>query len=158
MFYFPHIQKFNSDYIYTFLHTKFNSFTYNFQIESKITKSLYASGYLNYYEVVNTPLDYFIKSTNLTTSQLNSIQRALSVYDLHIGISFQDLTTAITKHSKNQYKDRVVTPILKHLHAQELCSQITLIHEQMFIYGEKAVTDNLDDKSLYLYYRYVRYL
>ena len=154
----PHIGSFNSSYVYQFLFAKFNSCAYSFKINSEIIKSLYNSGYINFYEIVNTPLDYFVPSTKFTTSQLNHIQKLLSTYDLHIGMSPQELSAAIKKHCKDQYKSRIVLPILTHLEDQKNYSDVIFTHEQIMLYGQDLIIDNLSDSSLCNYYRYSKYL
>ena len=148
-------------YVYKFLFEQFNSYTYttpSFNINSKIIKSLYNSGYKNFYEVVNTPLDYFVRSINFTTPQLNHIHKLLSTYDLHIGMSHQELSAAIRQHCRDEYKSRVVIPILTHVKEQKEYFNVIFTHEQIMLYGEDLVIDNLSDSSLYNYYRYSKYL
>lgn len=128
------------------------------RISTKISKSLYTSGYVNLYEVVTTPYKYFLKTTFLTSSQLNSLETYLSTYDLYIGMSHQDLSNILRQKSRNYYDCVVLPPIVSQIRAHSNFSDINLTHEFFAIYGKDECDSNLDPKSLALYYRYYQYL
>ena len=153
-----------------FLYTNFNCPYHTFSsLTSETKKSLIKAGYLNFYEIVITSLDQF-QYTHFPRRFHGPIHGSLSVYNLQIGMSSQDLSDVLRKHSRDHYNNKIIPPIRQRIredirqdnlrkqediHHQEYRKTVLDILYLEFTYGSKLLEENLDSDTLYEYFNYV---
>jgi hypothetical protein len=153
-----------------FLYTNFNSPYHTFSfISSKTKQCLIKAGYLNFYEIVIRSLDEF-QYTHFPGGSYGPIHRSLSVYNLYVGMSPQELSDVLRKHSRDHYNNKIIPPIRQRIREdirQDNLRKEELIRHQEyrktvldilyleFTYGSKLLEENLDSDTLYEYFDYV---
>lgn len=153
-----------------FLYTNFNCPYHTFSgVSSKTKQYLFNAGYLNFYEILTTSLDK-LENTQFPRGSFGSIHRALSVYNLRIGMSFQELSDALREHSRDHYNSKIIPPIRQRIREDirqdNLRKQEDILHQEYrktvldilyleFTYGSKLLEENLDSDTLHKYFNYL---
>lgn len=153
-----------------FLYTNFNSPYHTFSRLTSTTKQyLLQAGYLNFYEYVTASPDSF-DYCRIPGSSYRSILKCLSVYNLQIGMSPQELSDVLRKHSRDHYNNKIIPPIRQRIREDiredNLRKEEIIRHQEYrktvldilyleFTYGSKLLEENLDSDTLYEYFHYV---
>jgi hypothetical protein len=149
-----------------FLYTNFNCPYHTFSSLTSTTKQyLLQAGYLNFYECITASpnsFDYY----RIPGSSYRSILKCLSVYNLQIGMSSQELSHALRKHSRDHYDNKIIPRIREDIRQDNLRKEEVIRHQEYrktvldilyleFTYGSKLLEENLDSNTLYEYFNYV---
>lgn len=72
-------------------------------INSSVRNKFYQAGYINFYEIITTPVKHLNETTSIATAQLNQLDKQLRRINLSLDISQEILNWVLTSYYSEYY-------------------------------------------------------
>jgi hypothetical protein len=103
--------------IYKFLYEDIRTVTNNnFTLPNSLRNKFYEAGYLNFYEIITTPIEHLKKNAHITDAKVNQLNKKLSHVYLSLGMSKETFDWVIKYYYTEYYHALIPKLHLKQIH------------------------------------------